>query len=223
MWRPRKEQCPSRRARRQSCGSHETSHLPLSGPISASLEESHKLHQPLFDCSVNHVPLETLFKAHSQAPRPPKILIQQIPDGASESTVEMNTPTLPWGPVVCLPAKNPSYSKIWLIYKSSRLIHNLSHWGECWLKTTTKKLKGGRYLASDINFCVLSKSTAGEADWQVFHLSSRKLFQLDRVNHQQSFIISKVSQLKWCLEVYSRLWLLQMCKLALIIFCVNYC
>lgn len=165
MWHPRKENHPSRRARRQSCGSHETSHLPLSGPISASLEESHRLHWPLFNCSVNHVPLETFLKAHSQAPRPPKILIQQIPDGASESTVVTNTPTLPQrGSVVHLLAKNPFYSKIWLIYKSSRLIHNLSHCSECWLTTTTKKLKAGRYLASDINLRVLSKSTARKAD-----------------------------------------------------------
>lgn len=137
MWHARKEHHLPSRARRQSCDSYETSHLPLSGPVCTSMEESHKLYQPWFNCSENLVPLEGLFKTHSQVPRP-KILIQQISEAATEPIVVMNTPTLlQWEPRVCLLDKNPSYSKIWSIYKSSRLIHYLSLCSERWL--TTKK------------------------------------------------------------------------------------
>lgn len=137
MWQARKEHHLPSRAGRQSCDSYETSHLPLSGPVCISMEESHKLYLPWFNCSENLVPLEGLFKTHSQVPRP-KILIQQISEAATETIVVMNTPTqLQWELRVCLLDKNPSYSKIWSIYKSSRLIHCLSLCSERWL--TTKK------------------------------------------------------------------------------------
>lgn len=147
MWHTRKEHHLSRRAGRQSCDSYETSHLPLSGPVSTSMEESHKLYQLWFNGSENLVPLEGLFKTHSQVPHP-KILRPQISDAATESTVIMNnTPMLlQWEPRVCLLDKNPSYSKIWSIYKSSRLIHYWSLCSERWL--TKKKVNKGWQIFS---------------------------------------------------------------------------
>lgn len=114
--------------RRQSCGSGKTSHFPPhSGLLSISMKESHELHQPLFNYGENWHSLESLFKTNSQAPRP-KLLILQTWEGARKSTVVMNTSTLLQPkPMVCLPGKNPSYSKIWWSYKSLGLPHCLTH------------------------------------------------------------------------------------------------